>query len=64
MKKDAQLVLRLLASTKKELERIAALEGRSTAQISEAFLQAGIENYRKSGSKGIQKWVSREPSKS
>jgi hypothetical protein len=45
---------------KKALETIAAQEGRSVAQICEAFLKAGSEAYRKKGSKSLEQFLSRK----
>jgi len=64
MKKDTQFTLRIPTDLKRELRNIAANEGRSMAQICEAFLRAGSEGYKKGGPKflrrflGGQKWIS------
>jgi hypothetical protein len=42
---------------KKELETIAAREGRSVAQVCEAFLKAGSESYNKKGSGFLQRFL-------
>jgi hypothetical protein len=50
---------------KRDLEAIAAREGRSVAQICEAFLKAGSDAYRRMGPKYFQRFLSRrkeEPS--
>jgi hypothetical protein len=57
MKKDSQLTLRIRSDLKKELEAIAAREGRSVAQICESFLKAGSENYKKKGSGFLQRFL-------
>ncbi|PYV21528.1 MAG: hypothetical protein DMG27_20525 [Acidobacteria bacterium] len=49
MKKDTRLTFRVHSDLKRSLEHIAAREGRSVAQICEAFLRAGAETYRKKG---------------
>ena len=49
MKKDTQFTLRIPSDLKARLKEIAATEGRSVAQICEALLRAGIENYKKKG---------------
>lgn len=54
MKKDTRFTLRIRSDLKKELETIAAREGRSVAQIYEAFLKAGAETYKKKGSGFLQ----------
>jgi hypothetical protein len=40
---------------KKELEAVAAHEGRSVAQICEVFLRVGSEVYKKEGTKLVQR---------
>jgi predicted HicB family RNase H-like nuclease len=49
MKKDAQVTFRIQSDLKRELEAIAASEGRSVGQVCEAFLKASCENYKKKG---------------
>ena len=60
MKKDTRLTFRVRSDLKKELEAIAAREGRSVAQVCEAFLKAGSEIYGKEGSKYLQRYLSRQ----
>jgi len=60
MKKDDRVSFRISSGLKRDLEEVARKEGRSTAQVVDAFLKAGVENYRKSGSKALQKWLSRD----
>ena len=60
MKKDTQFTFRIPSSLKKHLEAIAADEGRSVAQICEAFLKAGSETYKKRGPKYLQRFLSRQ----
>lgn len=55
--KDTQLTFRIRSDLKKELETIAAHEGRSVAQVCEAFLKAGFENYKKKGSSYLQRFL-------
>jgi hypothetical protein len=57
MKKDTQLTFRIRSDLKKELETIAAREGRSVAQICEAFLKAGSESYMKKGAGFLQRFL-------
>jgi hypothetical protein len=57
MKKDTQLTFRIRSELKKELESIAAREGRSVAQVCEAFLKAGSESYKKRGSGFVQRFL-------
>jgi hypothetical protein len=57
MKKDSQLTLRIPANLKIQLEDIAYSEGRSTAQICEAFLRAGTDTYKKKGNKVIKDFL-------
>lgn len=62
MKKDTRITFRVQSHLKKALEAIAAREGRSVAQICEAFLKAGSETYRKGGSRFLQRFlVQRKP---
>lgn len=66
MKKDTRLTFRVHSSLKKDLEAIAAREGRSVAQVCDAFLKAGSEIYLKKGPAFLQRFISRqkkEPSK-
>jgi hypothetical protein len=57
MKKDTRFTLRIQSALKKDLELIAAREGRSLAQVCEAFLKAGSESYRKKGSGFLQRFL-------
>jgi hypothetical protein len=60
MKKDTRLTFRVHSNLKKDLEAIAAREGRSVAQICDAFLKAGSEIYMKKGPKFLQRFLSRQ----
>jgi hypothetical protein len=62
MKKDTQLTFRIRSELKKELETTAAIEGRSVAQVCEAFLKAGTESYKKKGSAFLQRFLSKRTS--
>jgi Arc-like DNA binding domain len=64
MKKDTQFTLRIPAELKKELQNISAHEGRSMAQICEAFLRAGSEGYKKEGAKFLRRFLGRQKSAS
>jgi hypothetical protein len=64
MKKDTQFTLRIPSELKSNLEEIASSEGRSVAQICEAFLRTGIETYRKRGSTFFQRFLSRQKKES
>jgi hypothetical protein len=55
MKKETTFTLRIRSDLKKEFETIAARQGRSAAQICEAFWKAGSDNYRKKGSGFLQR---------
>lgn len=57
MAKESRLTFRVQTALKKELEIIAAREGRSVAQVCEAFLKAGSETYKKKGSGLLQKYL-------
>ena len=59
MPKDTRLTFRVRSELKRNLEEIASQEGRSVAQICEAFLKAGSEAYRKAGPKFLQRFLSR-----
>ncbi len=63
MKKDTQFTFRIPSGLKKHLEAIAADEGRSVAQICEAFLRAGSENYKKEGSRFLQRFLAQRRQK-
>jgi hypothetical protein len=63
MKKDNQLTFRIQSDLKKELETIAAREGRSVAQVCEAFLKAGSESYKKKGSGFVQRFLAEDQTK-
>jgi hypothetical protein len=60
MKKDSALSVRVPRRLKLELEKVAATEGRSVAQICEAFLSGGLELYKSEGSKFLQRSLSRK----
>ena len=57
MRKDTRFTLRIRSELKKELETIAAREGRSVAQVCEAFLKAGSETYKKKGAGFLQRFL-------
>jgi hypothetical protein len=57
--KDTRLTFRVDSDLKKDLEAIAAREGRSVAQICDAFLRAGSDSYKKKGPKYIQSLLGR-----
>ena len=63
--KDTSLNFRIRSDLKKRLESIAASEGRSVAQICDAFLQAGLVAYDKEGTKYLRRFLARhlDPSK-
>ena len=60
MKKDSQFTLRIAAGLRKELQDIANSEGRSVAQVCEAFLRAGADTYKIHGGKIIQKFLAQK----
>ena len=55
--KDTSLNLRIRSELKKRLESAAASEGRSVAQICEAFLQAGLVAYEKEGARYVSRFL-------
>ena len=63
MRKDTRFTLRIRSELKKELETIAAREGRSVAQVCEAFLKAGSESYKKKGSGFVQRFLAKPQSR-
>jgi hypothetical protein len=58
MKKDTQLTFRIRSDLKKQLESVAEREGRSVAQVCEVFLEASFENYKKEGTRLLQRFLS------
>jgi hypothetical protein len=60
MRKDTRLTFRVHSSLKNDLEAIAAREGRSVAQICDAFLKASSETYLKKGPQFLQRFLSRQ----
>lgn len=60
MIKDTRFTFRISSELKKDLEAIAAREGRSVAQICDAFLKVGSETYMKKGPKFLQRVFSRQ----
>jgi predicted transcriptional regulator len=60
MKKDTRLTFRVPSDVKRKMEVIAAAEGRSTAQICEAFLRAGSESYKKQGPNFLRRFLGRD----
>ena len=62
MKKDTQLAFRISSDLKKRLESVAEREGRSVAQVCEVFLEAGFENYKKEGTKLLQRFLAHQKS--
>ena len=61
--KDTRLTFRVGSDLKKKVESIAAAEGRSVAQICEAFLLGGVSLYQKEGTKYVRRFLSREETK-
>ena len=62
--KDTRLTFRIASVLKQKLESVAASEGRSVAQICEAFLRAGLDGYQKEGTKYVRRFLSRPESES
>jgi len=58
--KDTRLNLRISSDLKNQVEEIAAKEGRSAAQITEAFIKLGIHQYENKGSAVLQQWIARD----
>ena len=59
MAKNTRLTFRVDMDLKTGVEEIAAREGRSVAQICDAFLRAGVDAYHKQGAKSFQKYITR-----
>ena len=57
--KDTKLAFRVSSELKAKLEAIAAAEGRSVAQVCDAFLQGGLIAYGKEGSKYFTRLLAR-----
>jgi predicted transcriptional regulator len=55
--KNTRLTFRVRSDLKKKIEQVAASEGRSVAQICEAFLQAGLVAHNKEGAKYIIRFL-------
>ena len=60
--KDTRLTFRVGSDLKKKLESVAASEGRSVAQICEAFLRGALVTYQKEGTKYVRRFLAREES--
>ena len=58
--KDTRLTFRVRSDLKKKVESVAASEGRSVAQVCEAFLRNGLANYQKEGTKFLRRFLARE----
>ena len=61
--KDTMLAIRVSSELKAKLEDIAAAEGRSVAQVCDAFLQGGLIAYSKQGSKYFTRLLARNDSR-
>ena len=59
MRKDTALSFRVPGALKAELQTLAMKEGRSIAQVCEAFIIGGLETYKQEGSKYFQRFLSR-----
>ena len=62
--KDTKLAFRVSSELKTKLESIAAAEGRSVAQVCDAFLQGGLIAYSKEGSKYFKRLLARRHERS
>jgi len=58
--KNEQIGFRLPSNLKQELHDLAKREGRTLSQICEIFVSGGLEEYRKEGSKYLQRLISRQ----
>ena len=59
MRKDTRLSFRVRSDLKKKLKAIASTEGRSVAQVCEAFLSAGANSYKSEGATFLQRLITR-----
>ena len=62
--KTEQIGFRLPAGLKKELQDVAAREGRTLSQICEMFVMGGLEAYSKKGPQYFQHLLSRPKNES
>ena len=58
--KNEQIGFRLPVYLKRELQELAAREGRTLSQICEIFVAGGLAGYKKEGAKYLQRLVSRQ----
>jgi hypothetical protein len=54
-KKEVVICLRVPSTLKKELSDLASGEGRSLSQFCELLLRLGVEDYRKEGSRLMER---------
>jgi len=59
MKKDSRLTFRVPSKLKAEIEAVAERESQSVARICEAFLFAGLDDYKKQGGRFLQRLIGR-----
>jgi len=57
--KDTRLTFRIRSELKRELEALASKESRSVAQVCEAFLNAGLNAYKREGPRYIHRFLTR-----
>jgi hypothetical protein len=58
-RKDAPLAFRIPAELKQDLLQIADKEARSMSQVCEIILRIGAEQYKKEGSRFLQRYLDR-----
>ena len=58
-RKDAPLAFRIPAELKQDLLQIADKEVRSMSQVCEIILRIGAEQYKKEGSRFLQRYLDR-----
>jgi len=63
MKKDSPVAFRISSDLKKKLRAIATKEARSFSQVCDIFLNLGVEEYEKEGSRYVQKFLKAKPDK-
>lgn len=57
VRKDTRLTFRVRSGLKQQLEVIAREEDQSVARISEAFLAAGIDSYKRKGKAVLERYI-------
>jgi hypothetical protein len=59
-RKDSPLAFRIPRELKEELQRISERESRSLSQVCEIILRIGADQYRKEGSRFLERYLDRK----